>query len=490
MICITLGRATAAELLAAHRQLVDEGARLVEWRLDLLTEPVDVARLVAQRPGPIIVTLRRPGDGGQYRGDEGHRLNMLRAATEAGAEFVDLEPDAAAEVKRSGSTQRIVSRHDFAGTPDDLDSLHAELAACDADIVKLATQAVTPHDNRRMLELIGRSRVPTVGLCMGELGTTSRLLAGRYGAPHTYAAEGDGEPLAAGQIDWRQMRDLYRYDDIRADTQVLGVMGDPIGHSLSPAIHNAAFRHLHLKKVYLPLRIPPDALHRFLKDDCTRLGVRGLSVTIPHKEAALEHVTQLDDSAQGLGAINTLVFSGGEVAGYNTDVQAALGALDGASGRTLTSGKALVLGAGGAAKAIAHGLARRGLNVVIASRTLQRSEQLAGELQAEAVAWDDRHAVPADVLVNCSPLGMYPNVDETPYNAEHQQPSRIVFDTVYNPPQTRLLREAAERGCRVVSGMEMFLGQAALQFRLFTGMDAPLDVMRQAADNALAGRPV
>ena len=224
------------------------------------------------------------------RATKKRRLKLLREAMLAGAEYVDLEEDAAAKIPRLGTTRRIVSRHDFSGTPDDLPTLHARLAALDADVVKLATRANSTHDNTRMLRLVRDSRLPTVGLCMGELGTPTRVLALRFGAPFSYAATGEGEPLAPGQLSFREMRSLYRCEQLSPATEVFGVIGSPIGHSRSPLIHNAALAHLELDKVYLPFLVPPDDLLSFL-DDVPELGIKGLSVTIPHKEGILARVT-------------------------------------------------------------------------------------------------------------------------------------------------------------------------------------------------------
>jgi 3-dehydroquinate dehydratase/shikimate dehydrogenase len=490
MICVSIGRGRHRHVIAEHKHLVEQGAKLVELRLDYINGQVNLKRVLPDRPCPVIVTLRRPQDGGKYAGSEAERQMLLRTAIAEGVEYVDLEEDIATTIPRYGKTRRIVSLHDFRKTPDDLEQIHARLAALDADVVKISTMANHPHDNLRMLRLVEQSPVPTVGICMGDIGTPSRLLAGRCGAPFTYATFHHERALAPGQLSFQQMNDVYRYDEINADTEVYGVIGDPIGHSLSPLIHNAAFHHLGMNKVYLPFRMPREDLHSFL-DDAGELGIKGLSVTIPHKEAVLKLLTRVDGAVRGVGAANTLLFEGDEIAGFNTDYRGAMDSLaaalsESANQRLDLAGKvALVLGAGGAAKAIAFGLLRRGAEVVIASRTRERADRLADALGAKAVDWGLRHNFWIDVLVNCTPVGMHPHVDETPYDKQYMKPSLLVFDTVYNPESTLLVKDARARGANVITGVEMFIRQAALQFKLFTGQDAPADLMRDVLKRAI-----
>jgi len=492
MICVSIGRGRHRHVIAEHKHLVDQGAQLVELRLDYINGQINLKRVLPDRPGPLIITIRRQQDGGKYNGSEEARVMQLRTAIAEGVDYVDLEEDVAARIPRYGRTKRIISLHDFRKTPENLAELHARLAALDPDIIKLATLANHPHDNLRMLRLVRESKIPTVGFCMGDIGTPSRLLAGRFGSPFTYATFHHERTLAPGQLSFQQMRDIYRYDDITPETEVYGVIGDPIAHSFSPLIHNAAFQQLGLPKVYLPFRIPREQLTGFL-EDARELGIRGLSVTIPHKEAVLKSVGKLDRAARGVAAANTILFEEGELSGFNTDYRAAMDSLAAAlevpeaeaSSRFLQGRTAMVLGAGGAARAIAYGLIRRGADVVLASRTSQRAEALAKFLGCRAVDWTSRHNHSIDILVNCTPLGMHPNVDETPVEKHHLKPSMLVFDTVYNPESTLLVKDARSRSCTVVTGVEMFIRQAALQFKLFTGQEPPTDLMRDVLRRAI-----
>lgn len=484
MICVSIGRGRHKMMIAEHRHVAEKGVRLVELRLDCITRSVNLKRLLADPPCPVIATCRRERDGGMWKDTEEARLMLLRSAIVDGVEYVDLEDDIAGSVPRFGKTKRIVSLHNFRETPENLEKIHARLAALDADIVKIATMAHSAHDNLRMLRLIRQSQIPTVGICMGEMGTPTRILAGKFGAPFTYATVHEERSLAPGQLGFARMMDIYRYDQINAATEVYGVIADPIGHSFSPIIHNVAFGQLGMNKVYVPFRVPREQLNSFLAD-CRELGVKGLSVTIPHKEAVIQQLSKIDGAVRGIGACNTVVIDGAEALGFNTDFRAAMDSLDAAmklpaGDSKLTKKVALILGAGGAAKALAFGLKRREADVVIASRTLSRSQELAQRLGCRAIEWDARHNLKADILINGTPVGMHPNVDETPYERRHLRPTTVVFDTVYNPEQTLLIKEARQQNCTVVTGVDMFVSQAALQFKHFTSQDAPVALMREA----------
>ena len=341
-----------------------------------------------------------------------------------------------------------------------------------------------------MLRLVRDSKIPTIGLCMGDIGVPTRVLAGKFGSPFSYATFSSERSLAPGQLSYREMTDIYRYEQINAETAVYGVIGDPIGHSLSPLIHNAAFAALGLNAVYVPFRIPREDVVEFLTK-VQELGVRGLSVTIPHKAAVLPRLTESDEAVRGIGAANTIVFSETDAHGYNTDYQAAMASLAHALGVpadgsfSLKGKKALVLGAGGAAKAIAFGLKEHHADVVIASRTRERTNLLAEQLQCKAVDWDSRGEIDPDLLLNCTPVGMHPNVDSTPFEMDGLRTGMVVFDAVYNPENTLLIKEARSRGCKVVSGVDMFIRQASLQFQYFTSQPGPADLMRDVLKRAI-----
>jgi 3-dehydroquinate dehydratase/shikimate dehydrogenase len=295
------------------------------------------------------------------------------------------------------------------------------------------------------------------------------------------------------------MRDLYRYDSISKETRIYGVVADPVAHSLSPVVHNAALEAAGIDAVYLPFRVPAEQLDEFLKRSMN-WPLSGLSVTIPHKEAVLKHAVQQDDLVTAIGAANTLAFEPSGVAAFNTDATAAVESLkhallyrEGHGGGGGESGQpdeglglksAIVLGAGGAARAVAFGLKQQGVDVTVSSRTFERAKRIATEVGCKAVDWNARYRVPHDCVVNATPMGMHPHVDETPFDKEHLREYMIIFDTVYNPENTLLVKEARSVGCQIVTGVDMFVRQAAIQFRIWQGADASDQVMRGALKRA------
>ena len=491
MICVSIGRTRHKMVLAEHRALAQRGAELVELRLDWLSHMPDVCRLLADRPTPAVVTCRRRSDKGRWSGSEDQRQTVLRAAIVAGAEYVDIEDDIARAIPRYGKTQRIVSHHNFDETPDDLEQIHKRMCDLDPDIVKLVTMANQPEDSVRLLKLVAEAKTPTVGFCMGEIGLASRLLCGKYGSPFTYATFSSERTLAPGQLSFEEMTETYHFDRIGNDTRVFGVLGDPLAHSLSPHIHNAAFDADGIDAVYLPLRVPADGLAKTLKA-FQWLDIDGYSVTIPHKETILELASKRDSIVEQLKAANTLCRDEDRNwTASNTDLPAAIQtlklALETSTGsQSLAGRKCLVLGAGGAARAVAGGLVQQDAAVTVSGRTRPRANELAVQLGCQEIGWENRGSQFADVLVNCTPLGMHPNVNASPFQPQWLNDNTLVFDTVYNPENTLLIKQARERGCPTVSGIEMFIRQAALQYQHFTAQPAPLDVMRDTLRHAIS----
>jgi 3-dehydroquinate dehydratase/shikimate dehydrogenase len=466
-----------------HQALAEKKAELVELRVDYMRKRPDIGRLLKDRPTPVVVTCRRRVDRGRWLGTEEQRQAVLREAIIGGAEYVDLEDDIAKSVRRYGTTKRIVSYHNFEDTPLELYDIHRRMAQCDADIIKIVTMANSPADNVRMLEMVSAAEIPTVGFCMGEMGTISRMLCGRAGSPFTYASYSSERELAPGQLSYAEMRHLYRYNKITKDTKVFGVIGDPIAHSKSPLIHNAAFRKLNVDAVYLPLRIPSDLLLLSLKE-FDRLKISGYSVTIPHKEGVLQFCDSMSEDTDLIGAANTLVRHDEKWLATNTDAPAALDAiLDGlkkTGGVTeLTGRRVLILGAGGVSRAVGYALIQAGAAVSVTNRSRERGRALAAELECQFVSWENRGSEMCEVLINCTSVGMHPNLDESPFEPHWIGDSMLVFDTVYNPEQTLLLKYARERGCPTISGVDMFVRQAAKQFELFTGQVAPAEYMAE-----------
>jgi len=494
MLCVTIARTRHKHTLREHQQVAEQGAKLVELRLDYIGRSIDLHRLLKNRPTQVVVTCRRKEDGGRWERTEEERLMLLRSAIAMGVEFVDLEEDIAAKIPRYGKTKRIVSLHNFEGTPADLQTLYAGLAKQDADVVKIAAQANTFSDTIRMLELMKSATVPTIGISMGDYGTPTRILACRYGAPFTFCVFNADRRVAPGQLSYDQMKNVFRTETIDEETKLFGVVADPVAHSYSPLIHNASFLANKLNFRYLPFRVPADEIAIFLKW-CQAEKIGGLSVTIPHKQTVLPLLNQAETSAQGIGACNTIAFIDNpdrEMVGYNTDYRAAMDCLTEAMSKwtgqseSFQGQSVLILGAGGVSRAIGYGLSQRGALITIASRNRLASEALARHINGKAIDWEDRLAVEPGILVNGTPVGMFPEMDETPFPTNKLKGRTLVFDTIYNPEQTLFIKGARATGCPVITGLQMFVRQAAYQYRLFTGLEPPVEVMVKTLKKAIS----
>jgi 3-dehydroquinate dehydratase/shikimate dehydrogenase len=491
MICVTIGRGRHSSLLAEWKAVAEAGAELVELRVDCLRREPDLKRILAERYTPIVFTVRRGADGGLWRADEERRQRLIREAIVAGVEYVDLEADIATKIKRFGKTKRIISYHNFKRMPTDLDEQLRAMKEMNPDIIKFACIASSLSDASLALEVVAKADLPTIGIAMGDIGFFTRVLGAKYGAPFTYCGFNPDRTFAPGMPRYRELKDDYIYDTIDSDTDVYAVIGDPIAHSLSPPIHNAAFQKLGLKKVMVPIRIPEGQLKESMQT-LAWLNIRGFSVTIPHKEAIVKMLNRMDKAVERTEACNTVVLEEGKWVGHNTDYRAALGSLELALGgpgedgvSPLMDKQVLILGAGGVARAIAHGAARRGAGVIVCGRTDDRATKLAADVGCRNTTWSMRAGTLCDVLINCTPVGMHPKVDESPVPAAAFKPGMVVFDTVYRPENTLFLKLGAEHQCATITGVDMFVRQAALQFELYTGQTAPIDVMRQVVKRKL-----
>jgi 3-dehydroquinate dehydratase/shikimate dehydrogenase len=495
MICVTIGRGRHSSLLEEWKEAADAGVDLVELRLDCLRREPELKRILQKRPTPAVLTIRRGIDGGLWRGNEEKRQQLIREAIALGVDYIDVEMDIATKIRRFGKTKRIVSYHNTKTVPADLEDLAEKCEEYDPDVVKIAAAATTLADASRILHMATKARAPMIPIAMGEIGVFTRILGAKFGAPFTYAGFNPERVFAPGMLQYGVLKNDFAYGSINADTEIYGVIGDPIEQSLSPVIHNAAFRKLGLNKVMVPFLVPNGELPAFFKESLW-LDLKGCSVTIPHKEAIVPLLTQKEGAVDRTGSCNTVVFQDdGKRVGYNTDYRAAMDSLEAAMGgresedapSPLFEKQVLILGAGGVARAIAFGLMRRGALVTITNRHDERATRLAEEVGSRTINWSMRGSNPADVIINATPVGMHPNVDDTPLPAAaFGRAGMVAFDTIYHPENTMLVKLARERGCTTVTGVDMFLRQAAGQFKLYTGQDAPIDVMVIALKNKLS----
>ncbi len=483
------------------------GANLVELRVDRIGDVAAVATTLLQpRILPLIATVRSAAEGGAWTADEPARTALLAQLAGFRPEYVDIElatwqRDAALRRRMEAlkpATSLIVSHHDLRGTPARLDPLFDELAATPADVLKAV---FTPRDATDAWRVLGQLAARGAGrrviaLALGEAGLVTRVLARKFGAFCTFASLAPERQSAAGQPMIADLRGLYRWNQIDADTRIYGVVGWPVAHSLSPAIHNAAFSAAGSNAVYLPLPVQPTAADfaAFMEQvsGTSPLAVSGLSITLPHKENALRWLNErgfpLSPAARTCGAVNTLARrADGTWHGHNTDGAGALAALRAVpqvQQAGLRGRRAAVLGAGGAARAIAAALVAEGCEVTVYARSSRRAKTLAQDLGCSWEDWAARDRHTAEILINCTPVGMWPDVDQMPVPADALRPDLVVFDTVYRPAETLLLRTARGRGCTVVSGEAMFAAQAAAQFELWHRRAAPDGVMEAALRDA------
>ncbi len=484
---------------------------MLEFRTDYLEDlSVEVVRsLLSYRADlPAIVTCRDKREGGAIDYPETLRIDVLLAALDTGAEFVDLEyanflnPGVRSRIEaglaRNPEGRLILSAHDFRGPFESVERLYDEiLAACPQAVPKLVYTAKHINDCFAAFDLMHGAEKPVIALCMGQPGLISRVLAPKVGSLVTFASLDEASGTAPGQVSLEQFRGLYRYDSIDAETELFGVIADPVAHSASPAIHNACFAEQRMNKLYLPLLVEGGRgrLYDFLDNVLARpwLDFRGFSVTIPHKHSALEYVRRksacIEPLAQLIGAANTLIMpTGRSIAAYNTDYAGALDAIRaglGAKDDALDGLTVAVVGAGGVARAIVAGLCDAGAEVTIYNRTVERAEQLADDFDCAFSGLDGLDQLDAQLVVNCTSIGMHPNVDRSPVPEDALKPGMTVFDTVYNPVETLLLEQAQAAGARTVDGVTMFVNQAMAQFKLFTNQEGNPHLMREVVVRSL-----
>jgi 3-dehydroquinate dehydratase/shikimate dehydrogenase len=490
-ICIALGFPTAERLLEGARHEIQGGDDFLEFRLDYLDRPeagVAIIRtLVAQHPDcTILATCRRHQNHGRFNGSVEEQIRVLGAAVEAGARAVDVEIESAESASArldgfSGRAMLVISYHNFEGTPG-MEAVLRRMMRIPADAYKLATTARKPSDNYRVVSLARQHpRAPLVLLGMGETGFPSRVLSLVAGGLFTYATPAAAEGTAAGQVCARQLRQLYRIEKLARSAKVYAVIADPVAHSISPAVHNRAFQARRLDAVYLPFLVQPPHLKDFMTM-ADKLPVAGFSVTIPHKQKIGRYLDVIEPLARRIGAVNTVWKKAGRWRGANTDADGVRLPLE--RHLRLSKSSVLIVGNGGAARSAAYALSDAGARVSVVGRNPDRVRALAKACGAEPLSREQAEAASFDGLVHATPLGMSPNVDECFFRG--RIPADVVFDMVYNPAETLLLRRAREQGKTLVSGAEMFLEQAARQFELWTGEAAPRNVMAKAAAEALS----
>ena len=453
-----------------------ECADFIELRLDCLeSEPPNLAAVLRNFSGPVILTFRPSEQGGRRQLTREARLDFWNNVAPRGESiWWDIEADLAHDLSPDWA-RVIVSHHDFNGVPDDLSDIYQRLAATPAHVIKIAFQAHDITDCIRAFELLFRARRDgreIIPIAMGNAGIATRVLGPSRGAFLTYGSLDDKNATAPGQVTAQNLRSLYHLDSINQDTVVCGLIGLPVMHSVSPQIHNDWFEAERLNGVYLPFELKD--VHSFVKrmvDPRTRelnWNLRGLSVTAPHKQTVMEHLDWLDPAAQEIGAVNTIVVERDRLLGFNTDAAGFIGPLmesfDSWAGR-----RAAIIGAGGAARAAIRALQKLNAVTTVFARNIDKARPLAQSFSVNCEPLASATFGEYDLVVNTTPLGSGAYIDQSPVTADQLNGVRIAYDLIYNPADTRFLREARKAGCDTIGGLEMLVAQAKIQFELWTG---------------------
>ncbi|HXY26503.1 MAG TPA: shikimate dehydrogenase [Candidatus Acidoferrum sp.] len=489
-VCAVVAGASAKEMSRQLRMGL-KSTPTVELRLDWLKNDAERANFLrwlkefGSAKATLLATCRRREGGGKFAGDIDGELYWLMQAREAGCEWCDLEMETYRELPEGTLREFplphriLLSIHDFECTPK-LPRTVSVARHGVVDAVKIAAKAKTIEDSLRLLRVARRSR-SFVGVPMGDVGLPARILALREGSELAYAPV--EEATAPGQVSLDEMLHLYRAHELTRATKVYGVIGDPIGHSLSPVLHNTGFAVRRINAAYLPFLV--NRLGDFLKA-IPEFGICGFSVTLPHKQTILKHLKECEPLAAEIGAVNTVVVRrNGSLYGCNTDYVGVLKALQ--KKHPIKGSRALIFGAGGAARAAAFALARAGAFVGICARREKTARELARAVGGEVIARRALRTERFDAILNATPVGMHPHENISPLSADELQ-CRIVMDLIYRPERTKLLKIAAQKEIATVSGVEMFLAQGFAQWEIWTGKRAPEAAMRRAVHSALRWR--
>ena len=490
-ICVAIIGSTPAEMLEKATAVAKENPFL-EFRLDYLDKPIlampKLKQFLADNTAvTAIATCRRAANNGKFAGNVAAEIEVLTKAAEVGFQIADLELESAEHMKkaelqalRDTGIALIVSYHDFHSTKD-LESIYDRIQPFKPDFIKIVSTAKSLSDNVTMMRFLERMEDHTniIAICMGDAGIISRVLGVRAGSAFTFAAASAGEETGPGQIAARTLIETYRIDQVDAATKVYGVAGNPIRSSLSPIMMNTAFRRETVNAVYLALQA--NKLSDLLKL-VHEIPIQGLSVTMPLKQEIMQHLEHTDPLSAKIGAVNTVLRQEGKLYGFNTDVAGIVGPIE--KRLSLRGAKVLVLGAGGAARAAVFGCRDKGAEVFILNRTPETAQKLARQSGAKTIKKDALAKNTFDVIINATPVGMAGQKGAPILEAKDLN-TKLVFDLVYNPLETPLLRMARQQNIPIITGIEMFVQQGARQFEIFTGKPAPEEEMLRVVIHSL-----
>jgi len=467
-------------------KIASQHADILEFRADYINQ-LNLNDIVKFHQGiniPLIFTCRPQFEKGYFSGSEEERKKIILYAAEAGYEFIDVEYKSKiyeSIIEQSGNSKVILSSHNFDKTQD-YDRLHnlaTDMSKTGADILKIIPTAKSINDNFKIFHLLHAFEGKNlIAFCMGIYGHISRVLCKKYGSFISFAALNKNSQSADGQITVGEMLDTYHFRRIDQDTKILGVAGQFAENSKSKYIHNPVFQEVDENSVYLPLKIKPGQdLENFMQN-FRSFDFAGKAVTIPHKEKIIKYMDELDKTAKEIGAVNTVVKKNDSLKGLNTDYVGAVKALE--NHTDLAGKKCLVIGAGGAARAVVYGLSKKSAQVTITNRTMKKAEKLAEEFGCHVVDFADRERVAqqVNIIINTTSVGMYPDIQNTVL--EKFNKSTLVMDIVYKPLKTKFLQIAEQSGCEIITGEKMLVYQAIEQFKIWTGKRPEFKIMHEA----------
>lgn len=478
LICATFFSKTTQQTIRDLKKA--SNADLVELRLDE-AERVNFQKILSKKTKPVIIACRDKTNGGRFQGTEEQRINLLKKALRYKPKYIDLESDIDKEIIKElrKKAKLIISYHNFKNTPKNLEKTVAEIKKLKPDMIKIVTTANEIEDNLTIFNLLKKNNKITA-FCMGEQGKTSRILAPIFGSLMTYASLEKNNLTAEGQLTLNELTKVYNFNNLNKKTRIYGLIGNPVEHSMSPLIHNASFKKQKINAVYVLFKV---SNVKFFLNNFKNL-TEGFSVTIPHKITAMKHLNCIEKSAKKIGAINTVVNKKGKLYGYNTDCIGAIKALE--TKTRIRNKKILLIGAGGAAKAIATGLKNKGAKITITNRTLNKAKALAKSITCDykPLSALKETIKGQDIIINATSVGMYPGIKKTIIPKQLLK-KVLIMDIVYNPLRTKLIKDAENNNCKTILGIEMFIEQAAEQFKLFTGKKAPKQLMRKLVEQQL-----
>ncbi|HEY0429955.1 MAG TPA: shikimate dehydrogenase [Pyrinomonadaceae bacterium] len=497
-ICVSVYAETAGEFIENIKR-AEKSGDVVELRFDFLAESELENALEKtcdlKSSKNLLLTFRPEEQGGKRVLTKDERERFWCSGYDFCTNWADAEIDMVETVSHWLFEKIICSYHDFSSTPENLSEIYKNLKATNADVLKIAVQAGDITDSLAVWKLLEKAKsedTQIIPIAMGEAGKWTRILGLAHGAFMTYAALDAGRETASGQLTAKELSETYRVKELDENTEIYGIVGNPVAHSISPEMHNAAFKFHNRNAVYIPFEAKNlDAfIKKFVRANTREINLnfKGFSVTIPHKQAIFEFLDEVDETAKTIGAVNTVKIENGRLFGYNTDAEGFIEPLKTIYG-DLSKAKVAVLGAGGAARACVYALKQENASITIFARDLQKGEALANEFQIafEELANPENQKQKTvfrdfDILVNATPLGTKGEFEtKTPAAADQLEGLNLIYDLVYNPFRTRLLEEADKANVPKIGGLAMLVAQGAAQQKIWTGLDAPVSEMSRAA---------